>query len=79
MVMINDVLLSVRNRIESALQAAQARDEEWIRLTNLTGLDGAVLRRLSVHALIDESGYAPETRIAEAIARELASSGRMAG
>ena len=42
MVMINDVLLSVRNRIESALQAAQARDEEWIRLTNLTGLDGAV-------------------------------------
>lgn len=42
MVMINDVLLSVRNRIESALQATQARDEEWIRLTNLTGLDGAV-------------------------------------
>lgn len=40
MVMINDILLSVRNRIESALQAAQARDEEWIRLTNLTGLDG---------------------------------------
>jgi DNA polymerase III delta prime subunit len=38
-----------------------------------------VLRRLSVHALIDESGYVPETRIAEAIARELASSGRMAG
>lgn len=42
MVMISDVLLSVRNRLESALQAAQARDEEWIRLTNLTGLDGTV-------------------------------------
>lgn len=42
MVMINDILLSVRNRIESALQAAQSRDEEWIRLTNLTGLDGAM-------------------------------------
>jgi DNA polymerase III delta prime subunit len=38
-----------------------------------------VLRRLSVHALIDESGYAPDVRIAEAIARELASSGRVAG
>jgi DNA polymerase III delta prime subunit len=38
-----------------------------------------VLRRLSVHALIDDSGYVPETRIAEAIARELTSSGRMAG
>ncbi|NIJ20902.1 hypothetical protein FHS95_002594 [Sphingomonas naasensis] len=41
MVMISDILLSVRDRIESALQAAQARDEEWIRLANLTGLDGA--------------------------------------
>lgn len=40
MVMISDILLSVRDRIESALQAVQARDEEWIRLTNLTGLDG---------------------------------------
>lgn len=47
MVMINDILLSVRNRIESALQAAQARDEEWIRLTNLTGLDGAVQPEIS--------------------------------
>jgi hypothetical protein len=42
MVMINDILLSVRNRIESALQATQSRDEEWIRLTNLSGLDGGV-------------------------------------
>ncbi|AQR73688.1 Pvc16 family protein [Sphingomonas sp. LM7] len=42
MVMINDILLSVRNRIEATLQAAQSRDEEWIRLTNLTGLDGSV-------------------------------------
>jgi hypothetical protein len=40
MVMINDILSSVRDRIESALQAAQARDEEWVRLTNLTGLNG---------------------------------------
>ena len=38
-----------------------------------------ILRRLSVHALIDDTGYVPETRIAEAIARELASSGRVAG
>lgn len=38
-----------------------------------------VLRRLSVHALIDADAYVPEARLAEAIARELASSGRVIG
>jgi hypothetical protein len=38
-----------------------------------------VLRRLSVHALIDAERYVPEARIVEAVARELASSGRVAG
>ena len=38
-----------------------------------------VLRRLSIHALIDAKDYVPERRIAEAVARELAASGRMVG
>ena len=38
-----------------------------------------ILRRLSVHALIDADRYMPESRISEAITRELASNGRVAG
>ncbi|NIJ20914.1 DNA polymerase III delta prime subunit [Sphingomonas naasensis] len=38
-----------------------------------------VLRRLSVHALIDADDYVPEDRLSEAIARELANSGRVIG
>jgi len=38
-----------------------------------------VLRRLSINALTDAGRYAPAERIAEAVARELASSGRAAG
>ena len=40
MVMINDILLSMKSRIELALQAAQDRDDDWISFTNLYGLDG---------------------------------------
>jgi hypothetical protein len=38
-----------------------------------------ILRRLSVHALVDGHGYLPDARIADAITRELAGSGRVAG
>ena len=71
MVMINDILLSVRNRVESALQAVQARDEEWVRLTNLTGLDGATQPEIagrivmSLAALQHDTslGAFPQTRV----------------
>jgi hypothetical protein len=41
MVMINDILLSVEKRLESALQGAQPRDEDWIVLTSLVETDGS--------------------------------------
>lgn len=41
MVMINEILVSIRDRLESALQAGHSRDEDWLRLTNLAGADAA--------------------------------------
>ena len=38
-----------------------------------------ILRCLSVHALIDGDRYSPDARISDAVARELAGSGRVAG
>jgi hypothetical protein len=63
MVMINDILLSVRNRIESALQAAQARDEEWIRLANLTGLDGAMHPELAGRVVMSLAALQHDTSL----------------
>lgn len=60
-----------------------ARDVSLETLARRHELSGGeminVLRRLSIHALRDGARYAPEDRIAEAVARELAGSGRMAG
>lgn len=40
MVMVNEILASIRDTLESALQAGHARDGDWLRLTNLAGADG---------------------------------------
>ncbi|MCD2324187.1 DUF4255 domain-containing protein [Sphingomonas sp. IC-56] len=40
MVMVNEILASIRDKLESALQAGHARDGDWLRLTNLAGADG---------------------------------------
>jgi hypothetical protein len=45
--MINDILLSMKARIELALQAAQDRDDDWISFCNLFGLDGNPADELS--------------------------------
>jgi len=41
MVMMNNVVSFVRDRIESTLQSGNARDEAWIVLSNFVGMDGA--------------------------------------
>lgn len=42
MVMINDILLMLRDRIETVLQNAQARPERWTELTNIIDQDGTL-------------------------------------
>lgn len=38
--MLNTVLLSVKNKIESSLQSGSVRDEDWVILSNFVGNDG---------------------------------------
>ncbi|MBB5710803.1 Pvc16 family protein [Sphingomonas xinjiangensis] len=47
MVMINEILASVRDTLESALQAGHSRDEDWLRLTNLGAPDGSAATDLN--------------------------------
>lgn len=41
MVMMNNVVSYVRDRIESSLQSGNSRDEAWLALSNFVGMDGS--------------------------------------
>lgn len=40
MVMLNYILIPLKNKIESSLQSGSIRDEDWVTLSNLVGSDG---------------------------------------
>lgn len=56
MVMINEILVSVRDRLESVLQAAHARDDDWLRLTNLGGPDSGAAAELNGSIVMTVAG-----------------------
>jgi hypothetical protein len=63
MVMINEILLSVKTRIESVLQAAQPRDRDWIRLTNISGIDGNVQQDIAGNLVMSVASIQHDTSL----------------
>ena len=63
MVMLNNVLSYIKNKVESSLQAGTVRDEDWVALSNLVGNDGAPADGITDKIVMSVASIQSDTKI----------------